>query len=231
MPCGVNFQGKHLLKKLNLLPMKLRKFRLYILPLLIAMLVLVVVRYFFLTQYVAEGSIVEWGVQAGDRILVNRMAYSGKNRPQAGDRVAFRHQQQPEAPVCLATCTALPGDTVWIDTERQRVSSRKRSHADKPLVVPAAGQEIHITPHNARQLWHLLRKEGAFVTLRHNNEILIDGRLVKTVAFLNDYYWLETQHMPYGLVPYRALVGKPFCVSYGMKDGVIRLDRLFLRLN
>lgn len=231
MPCGVIFQGKHLLKKLNLLPMKLLKFRLYILPLLLALLVLVVVRHFFLTQYVAEGSIVEWGVQGGDRILVDRTAYQYDKRPQAGDRVAFRHQQQPEGPVCLATCTALPGDTVWMDTYRQRVSSRRRSRTDKPLVVPAAGQEIEITPHNARPLFHLLRKEGAFVTLRHNNDILIDGRKVKTATFLNDYYWLETQQVPYGLVPYRALVGKPFCVTYSIQDGTLQLDRLFLRLN
>ncbi len=231
MPCGVIFQGKYLLKKLNLLPMKLLKFRLYILPLLLALLVLVVVRYFFLTQYVAEGSIVEWGVQGGDRILVDRSAYQYGKRPQAGDRVAFRHQQQPEGPVCLATCTALPGDTVWMDTERQRVSSRRRSRTDKPLVVPAAGQEIEITPHNARPLFHLLRKEGAFVTLRHNNDILIDGRKVKTATFLNDYYWLETQQVPYGLVPYRALVGRPFCVTYSIQDGTLQLDRLFLRLN
>lgn len=231
MPCGVIFQGKYLLKKLNLLPMKLLKFRLYILPLLLALLVLVVVRYFFLTQYVAEGSIVEWGVQGGDRILVDRTAYQYDKRPQAGDRVAFRHQQQPEGPVCLATCTALPGDTVWMDTYRQRVSSRRRSRTDKPLVVPAAGQEIEITPHNARPLFHLLRKEGAFVTLRHNNDILIDGRKVKTATFLNDYYWLETQQVPYGLVPYRALVGKPFCVTYSIQDGTLQLDRLFLRLN
>ena len=218
-------------KKLVNSPMKLRKFRLYILPLLLAMLALVVVRYFFLTQYVAEGSIAEWGVQGGDRILVDRTAYQYNKRPQAGDRVAFRHQQQPEGPVCLATCTALPGDTVWMDTNRQRVSSHRRSQTDKPLVVPAAGKEIEITPHNARQLFHLLRKEGAFVTLRQNNEILIDGRKVKTATFLNDYYWLETQHVPYGLVPYHALVGKPFYVTYGMQDGNIRLDRLFLRLN
>lgn len=211
--------------------MKLRKFRLYILPLLLALVVLVIVRYFFLTQYVAEGSIAEWGVHPGDRILVDRTAYTFNKRPQVGDRVAFRHQQHTDVPVCLATCTALPGDTVWMDTKQQRVSSCRQSSDDQPLVVPAAGQEIHITPYNARQLWHLLRKEGAFVTLRHNNEILIDGRLVKTVAFLNDYYWLETQHMPYGLVPYRALIGQPFCVSYGVKDGVVRLDRFFLRLN
>ena len=211
--------------------MKLRKFRLYILPLLIAVLVLVVVRYFFLTQYVAEGSIVEWGVHSGDRILVNRLAFVGGARPQVGDRVAFPHQQDPKAPVCLATCTALPGDTVWMDIEEQRVSSIRHSATDKPFIVPAAGQEIEVTPYNARQLWHLLRKEGAFVTLRENNEILIDGRLVKTVAFLNDYYWMETQHVPYGLVPYRALIGKPFCVSYGMKDGTIRFDRLFLLLH
>ena len=211
--------------------MKLRKFRLYILPLLIAALVLVVVRYFFLTQYVAEGSIVEWGVHSGDRILVNRMAFVGDSRPQLGDRVAFRHQQRPEAPVCLATCTALPGDTVWMDTERQEVYALRRSQTDKPLIVPAAGQEIEVTPHNARQLYHLLRKEGAFVTLRENKEILIDGRGVKTVAFLNDYYWMETQHVPYGLVPFRAFIGKPFCVSYGVKDGAIRFDRLFLLLN
>lgn len=211
--------------------MKFRKFRLYILPLLLALFVLVVVRYFFLTQYEAEDRIVEWGVHPGDRILVDRTAYSFNKRLEVGDRVAFRHQQRPESPVCLATCTALPGDTVWVDTEFQSVSSRRRSQREHPLVVPAAGQEIDITPYNARQLWHLLRKEGAFVTLRHNNEILIDGRKVKTVAFLNDYYWLETQHTPYGLVPYRALVGRPFCVSYGVKNGEIRLDRLFLKLN
>ena len=218
-------------KKLVNSPMKLRKFRLYILPLLLALVVLVIVRYFFLTQYVAEGSIAEWGVQGGDRILVDRTAYQYDKRPQAGDRVAFRHQQQPESPVCLATCTALPGDTVWMDTDRQRVSSRRRSRTDKPLVVPAAGQEIEVTPYNARPLFHLLRKEGAFVTLRPNNDILIDGRKVKTVTFLNDYYWMETQHVPYGLVPYRALVGKPFCVTYSMQDGCLQLDRLFLRLN
>jgi hypothetical protein len=118
-----------------------------------------------------------------------------------------------------------------MDTDRQRVSSRRRSRTDKPLVVPAAGQEIEITPHNARPLFHLLRKEGAFVTLRHNNDILIDGRKVKTATFLNDYYWLETQQVPYGLVPYRALVGKPFCVTYSIQNGALQLDRLFLRLN
>lgn len=205
-------------------------FRVYILPVVVAATLLLLVRSFVLTQYASDGALIEWGIHPGDRILVNKLAYSSARPPKLGDKIVFEHPLMPDHPVCFAACTALPGDTLWYQPASGKIAPTATCPADHPIVVPSKGQDMQVNPYNARIYWHLLRLERAFVTYRENGELLIDGRKVKTVAFLNDYYWLATNATTYGMVPLRSMLGAPFCVSYGMKDGTLRLDRLFLTI-
>jgi signal peptidase I len=205
-------------------------FRVYILPVVVAATLLLLVRSFVLTQYASDGALVEWGILPEDRILVNKLAYSSNRPPQRGNKIVFEHPLMPDRPICFATCTALPGDTLWYDPTSEKIIATKSTLKAHPIVVPAKGIDIDITPYNARIYWHLLRLERAFVTYCENGELLIDGRKVKTVAFLNDYYWLSTNATTYGMVPMRSMLGAPICVSYGTKDGTLRLDRLFLTI-
>ncbi|MBO5698566.1 MAG: S26 family signal peptidase [Bacteroidaceae bacterium] len=200
----------------------------YIIPLLIALGLLVVVQRFFITQYTSSGALVEWGIEPNDRILVNRWAYRSSSPPERGDRVVFHHPYMPEKPICFATCKALPGDTLWYDTELNTFALQSQVKTAVPIVVPEKGVDIEVTPYNARLLWHLLKLEKAFVTYRANGELLINGKRVKHVAFLNDYFWLSTHATTYGLIPLNAILGAPLCISFGMKEGSLRFDRLFL---
>jgi signal peptidase I len=202
----------------------------YILPMLIALCLLVVVQRFCITQYVSSGALVEWGIEPNDRILVNRWAYRSLSPPQRGDRVVFHHPYMPEKPICFAACKAIPGDTLWYDTERNIFEQKCRSNDAVPIIVPQKGVDVEVTPYNARLLWHLLKLEKAFVTYREGGELLINGKRVKHVAFLNDYFWLETHTTTFGFIPLNAMLGAPICISYGMKDGDLRFDRLFLTI-
>lgn len=205
-------------------------FRVYLLPALVAILLLLLVHTYVLTQYVSDGALVEWGIEPSDRLLVNRLAYSRTHPPQVGSKVVFLHPYLSDHPVCFASCAALPGDTVWFEPQQQLITPQRSTPEAQPIVVPAKGQDVEVTPYNAKILWHLLRLERSFVTYRESGELLIDGRKVKTVAFLDDYYWLKTNATTYGLVPLRFMLGAPLCVSFGMKDGVLRLDRMFLMI-
>lgn len=220
--------------------------------LLTALLLAVVVRCLFVTQYRVTDTDGD-ALRAGDRVLVNRMAYGwrvpgerwwgysrvGSGQPVRGEYVAFYdpslYGPADRRPVRVGRVVAVPGDTLWFDVRRCTLLPGRTTTDARPIPVPGAGSRVGVTAWNARLLWNTLRRhESLHVVLVSDSALRFDGHRLDSVGFRQDYYWLSGS-LGYGLVPASALVGRAFCVSYSLNDSLhvgrrFRTDRFFLPL-
>ncbi len=192
-----------------------------LLPALLAAILLLAVRFLlFMHLRIPEGTEVE-GFRSGQHVAVNLNAYGlrlpgealwgycrwGYSRPEEGDRVVCRYVGSDD--LFVATCRALPADTVWVDPVRQRILPARTSSDAQPIVVPARGQRLTVTPANARLLAYLLRSfERSRARANAYGQLELDGRVLRTVSLTSDYYWVETRTDSYLLIPHEALVGR-----------------------
>ncbi len=204
--------------------------RIYLLPVLVPVLILLAVRAFWVTQYAVPAAGADSGqLLPGDRVLVNRAVYR-HSAPVEGDLVAFRPLHSDTTR--LARCLAVPGDTLWLDAERSLVLLHHTSIAAVPFVVPYEGQCVKVTPRNARLLWHSLPR-AASCRLQGDTLITLSGRPLRSVTFRQDCYWMEGSPA-FGLVPHGSLVGQAFLVSYSTDPqksfpASLRTERFFLK--
>lgn len=213
-----------------------RILRTYVAPLLAALLLLLAVRSLLVAQYAVPASGAgDRALLPGDRVLVDRTAYGirrpfaklwgygrwGYRCPEGGDLAVFnapldRTRPLADREVCMARCLALPGDTLWLDLERNQVLLARTSVDAVPFVVPQAGSQVRVTPHNARLLWNTLRyHEGVACTLLNGKSLLCKGSPLESVRFSQDYYWMAGSER-YGLVPHSLLIGRAFCISFSV---------------
>lgn len=227
------------------MPLK-RLLKAYALPLLAAVAATVAVQKLLVAQYALPAGLRGEELLPGDRVLVNRLAYArlpwrseAGRQPKRGDVVAFGH---PFAGVggigkgtaCTERCTALPGDTVWVDPKRRRVLPARTTADARPVAVPGKGRPVEVTPWNARLLFNALRlHEACRVELRGDTAIWLDKRPLRRAYVTQDYYWVEGSESQYGLVPASLLIGRVFCVSYSVDPAqpfyrALRTGRFFL---
>lgn len=206
-----------------------RLLKTFVLPLIVAIAAVVAVWQLFVAQYALPVGLSGAALLPGDRVLVNRLAYGGpfgsgdsRERPAAGDIIAFEHPFSASGTisagtVCMERCTALPGDTLWLDFRRRLVLPYRTATDALPFVIPGKGQSVDVTPWNASLLCDLLRRhEQNRVELRGDTALLLGGSLLRRVYVTQNYYWVDGSESRYGLVPASRLRGRVFCVSYSV---------------
>ena len=85
-----------------------------------------------------------------------------------------------------------------------------------PLVVPARGHAIEVTPQNIALLCNtLLLHEGRRAEIRQDSLLYIDGRRATHCRFTQDYHWVEADNPTnpsdsrlFGFVPQSHLIGR-----------------------
>ena len=176
-------------------------------------------------------------LQAGDRVLVNRCSFGlrlpceplfgyhrfGTVLPQRGDRIAFNdpissEKYISERPLCIGTCAAIPGDTVWLRWKPYNSKTEK----SYPFVVPGKDKPVNVSP------WNMTLLANALHAYEHKNVcwdcdslLVIDGMPASKVQFKEDYLWILNDRYAqaydsrlFGLLPASHLVGKLICISY-----------------
>lgn len=180
----------------------------------------------------------------GDRVAVNKTAYGlrlwpmrrwghvrwGAEKPQKGEWMAFNDPAAAadgtpdEAPVFVAYCQALPGDSLWVDSAGGVHLSRPATAAGKTcraVELPRKNAYVAITPDNVR--WYaatISRHEGAKATVR-GDSLFVDGQRVQSFRFSHDYYWVAAANprggadsRTFGFVPDTHLIGRLTRVVY-----------------
>lgn len=110
-------------------------------------------------------------------------------------------------------------DLSWLMALNKRV----RNKAVFPLIIPAAGQDVQVTPHNIILLYNtLLRHEKKEVAIRQDS-LFLNKKHVAKVQFSQDYYWFSTDNSInlndsryFGLVPASYLIGQASTVLYSI---------------
>ncbi len=181
-------------------------------------------------------------LQQGDRILVNKWAY-GLRRPcsrwggylryrprraSRGDWMVFNNPAvlpgalPDTSSLCVGCVLAVPGDTIWMG--RQGHISRIRDYQRGciwPVVVPARGTHVRITPWTAPLYALTIRQhEGMNVSVERDS-ISFDNQLIGYFRFQHDYYWASSGNdsnlfdsRTFGFVPAEFIVGKGSAILY-----------------
>lgn len=179
-------------------------------------------------------------LHCGDRVLVNLWAYGlrrpccqwgGYHRyhtqmPLRGDWMVFnspavQHGAMPDtSSLCIGCVLACPGDTIWMGLQG-RVSAT-RDYANGciwPIMVPARGTLVHITPWN-RSLYAAIAARFApddtspAFAKRAGEEYLHSS---------HDYFWIASGNeanlndsRSLGLVPMEHVLGRAVSIVYSL---------------
>lgn len=192
---------------------------------------------------------------AGDRVLVNRVAYGWKRPlnalfgkmdtccvlPDKGHLMAFHNPLEATAPansgnLCIGECAALPGDTVWLPWKSPFDTTATRASLH-PFVVPGKNITIDIQPWNIALLSNALHThEHANICYESDSLLNVNGKPTHLLTFSKDYIWVgnpakptDFDSMTFGFLPCNLLVGKLICTTYSVES-----DKPFfhnLRLN
>ncbi len=220
----------------------------------VVVVLVAIVHLFFLTLITIPGKGEEPTLLHGDRVVVNRWAYGyrvpfssvfgyhrwGEGQVRRNEWVAFNapdtlSTQCPDtSDLCVGICMALPGDTVWMGSHGK--VSANCSHASGqiwPIVVPAKGESVQITPWNARLY--------ALTISRHENEkvevkgdsLYVNGQKVSAYVFRNNYHWMASGNeqnlndsRTMGFVPASCLLGRLEMVLYSFDGWKPRWSRM-----
>lgn len=200
---------------------------------------------------------------AGDRVLVSRLAY-GLRLPfepwtgsvclwprsaSRGEWAAFNNPADTDEPVIgrrrvfVGYCFGMPADTIWLNACGQAACRRNRRKGFVwPLVVPSRGARVRIEPWNAPIYARTINAHEPFKAAVIDNRLCVDGRMVNTYTFRNDYYWMTSGNAlnrndsrMFGFVPSGHLIGRLRRVLYSLDASrpwynCLRSDRLGLEV-
>ena len=234
---------------------------LHLLLTLAAALLLAGTAWLLASQYTVTSGGQEPALYRGDRVLVTRTSYGlrlplvslwgyhrwGKGTPRKGEWIAFNQPAGiPNAidrkPVCIARCTATPGDTVWLTWNQRVVTSHYPSSSIYPFVIPGWQHPVRVTPWNIRLLCNTLNRHEGRKAIIRDSVLWIDNRPTRTVRVRQDYYWVSSGRESdlndsryFGLIPETHLIGRARCVTYSTDPAQplyrsFRADRFFISL-
>lgn len=210
----------------------MKKFRRYIGPVLLAVILLLVVRGLFLSHLRLPANADLPGLRPNAHVLVSLTYYGlrvpgeqfwgyhrwGYRYPSRGDSVVFRlpigagkNVQETEG---FGICRALPGEVVWVNPAKRQILNGRTEPGARPVIVPSRERPVRVTPWNANLLAYLLQRyEGSSIKADGKGGLLLGGQHIDKVQMMHDYYWVETHPGIYDLIPHDALVGKVIYVS------------------
>ncbi|MDR0893659.1 MAG: S26 family signal peptidase [Mediterranea sp.] len=207
----------------------------WILTLAGAVVVVLLLRTFGFMSCLIPDAGMERTILRGERILVNRWSYGLRTpftsplgyhrwlpRPVGRQDVVVFNNPHPtdthtaidHRDVYIGRCAALPGDTLWGDS------------IFSPLVIPARGRFVAVTPRNRALLCYtLVAHEGRRAELR-GDTLYVDGKPATVCRFDQDYYWMSSNnplnpsssHL-FGLVPYSHIIGRASLVWFSKEEG------------
>lgn len=203
------------------------RFRKYVSPVLLTVLLLLAVRGLLVTHMRLPSDASLPGFTPRQHVFVNRLSYGlrlpgaqwwgyhrwGKRIPQVGDCILF-NLPSPTGFILsgvptVGICRALPGDTVWLDPVRKLVLPARTSSDAQPLVIPGPSTRLAVTPANVQLLAHIMQRyEQCRVSVQGNAQLVLDGRQLHKVSLGRNYYWIEMRPDAYALVPHELLIGK-----------------------
>ncbi|MBQ8673854.1 MAG: S26 family signal peptidase [Bacteroides sp.] len=129
----------------------------------------------------------------------------------------------------------------WIEPAGAEADSLCRFH---PLVIPAKGKPVKVTPWNITLLCNTLRlHEQRSAEIRQDTLLCIDGQPVQEVTFTQDYHWVTSDNPAniadsrlFGFLPKSHIIGRATHIGLsldkdrGWSDGKIRWKRMFKRI-
>lgn len=182
---------------------------------------------------------------AGDRVAVNKWAYGlrlspmswwgyvrwGDSKPERGEWVAFNNPSEGCDSVCVdqldifvGYCSAVPGDSLWIDG-KGRVYSRRphNTRGYKSVELPRKDAYVAVTQDNIRWYNHIINTHEGLHAAIIADSLCVSGHFVSSYRFTHDYYWMSSANpanladsRTFGFVPDTYLIGRLTRVLYSV---------------
>lgn len=185
----------------------------------------------------------------GDHVLLNKWSY-GLRLPRADwfgyqrirrrpfrktDWIAFNSPVvSPDAlpdtsSLCVGRVLACPGDTVWMGKDGL-VCDRKdfRRGCIWPLVVPARGMHVHISPWAVPLYALTIQRHEGEGAIAHGDTLFAGNHNVEFYRFHRDYCWVSSGNdanlfdsRSFGFVPVEHVVGRLDAVLYSLDASLL----------
>ena len=209
----------------------MRGFVKFIAALSITMLLMLMFRALFFTVFTVPNSSLEPQFLRGDRILVNKCSYGLRTGEDTnfgysrwlqqdinkGDITAFNYpidtlRNISSNPVYVGVCSAVPGDTV-------------RVNSSFSVVVPGKNVSVEVTEQNAMLLCNMMRMHEHRDSYVCDGFLYVNGRRVEKLKFNKDYYWMSSfsfnatdDSRYFGFVPEDHVMGKVVMLVFSKDD-------------
>lgn len=149
----------------------MKKLRIWIEPLVIAVVIAVVIRTFIIQAYNISSGSMENTLMTGDKLFVNKLAYVFDD-PQPNDIVVFEFPHNPTKEF-IKRVIAVPYQTVQIKDKVLYVNGKKVSD---PLGVYYADENIELAPSSRDNFGPITVHPDSFFVLGDNRDDSFDSR-------------------------------------------------------
>ena len=224
-----------------------------------AIVVVLLLRSFFIASCVAPSKGVESSLYEGERIIVNKWSYGlrlplmnwfgyhrwNENLVHRHDVILFNNPSNyttsaiDERELFISRCVGIPNDTLYVDS---LFAIHPKSTKSYPLVIPAKRSVIRVYPWNMTLLRNtLVLHEGKNAVIKHDT-LFVDGKPTQHCFFTKNYYWTASRtSVPlsdsqlFGFVPEDHIIGKAWFIWFsktpntGIANGY-RWPRFFNRI-
>jgi signal peptidase I len=195
---------------------------------LIALIIALFIRTFFIEAFKIPSGSMEPTLLPGDYILVNKISYGikipfthdflwkGKD-PKVGDIVVFRYPPDPSVHF-IKRCMGVPGDTVQIINRQVYINGKKvyepYAYFSSSTIYPRNTQIPGITtPYGSRDNWGPVKvPPHEYFMMGDNRDNSYDSR-----------FW--------GFVPRYDITGEPFIIYFSIDNWKIRFNRILKIIN
>lgn len=191
---------------------------------LLVIATVVVVRTFCVESYRISTASMQPVLNAGDRILVNKLTQKGNP---GRNRVVLYHspllKDSISQPLFVGRCIGMPGDTLQLSGTGFPVSGQQT--ASYSFVVPRKNRPYLLTNASLTACREAILREASSKAVFRDEKLYVDGREASFFVFRQDYYWIlgdnpdkaiDSRHL--GLIPADCLVGNAWFCWFSM-DG------------
>ncbi|MCX7871609.1 MAG: signal peptidase I, partial [bacterium] len=133
--------------------------------------------------------------------------------PKKGDIIAFylNDYKNLNSIIFVKRCVGEPGDSITID--------------NKNIYLPKQGDKIILNKNNINELKPLLIKDGCIVDTQYDSLIIVNGQVVSSYEFKNDYYFFVGDNFTksfdsrnFGPIPRKDIIGKIVLVFWSINN-------------
>lgn len=157
----------------------------------------------------------------------------GFKKLQRNDVLVFstplNYERHPSLRMTLVKRLAgLPGDTLYVLKDSIVVNKEVVIEKNQQYIVPDKGFTIELSTENIKYWKRLIRRDGADIEFKHQNQFIINDKCVNEYTFQQNFYFMlgdnkentiDSRH--WGAVPEELIIGRAARIIWRNNQGLV----------